>query len=340
MKAAFVTDIKKVDIRDIAYPVIAENEVLLKTKVVGICGSDLHLFRGTHPFRHAPAILGHEISGEVIGIGAKVTRFHVGDRVTVEPQVGCGQCEMCRQGYVSLCGGKKVPGTAKWIGTFCQYFPADERTLYKLEEHTSYEMGALAEPLAVAVHALNHAQTKAGTLVILGGGTIGQLLLAVARHKGYDQIIVTDTAPFNREFALAHGASAALDPLKEDVPMRVKELNGGRGADFVIVAAGAPGILDQACSCLNKRGELCLVAMITEKYPFYSYAVVFNELKVYGSMCYEPKDFSEAVGMINGGLDLEDYATQVLNGLEEAQKGLDILSEKKENCVKVLIRVG
>ena len=106
--------------------------MLIKTKTVGVCGSDLHLFRGTHPFRHAPAILGHEIAGDVVEIGSKVTNIKVGDRVTVEPQVGCGECEMCKRGLVSLCSGKKVPGTPEWIGAFSEYFNADEKTVYKL----------------------------------------------------------------------------------------------------------------------------------------------------------------------------------------------------------------
>ena len=340
MKAAFVTGIETVEVKEIEKPVISDTEVLIRTKTVGVCGSDLHLFRGTHPFRHAPAILGHEIAGEVVEVGKNVTKIKAGDRVTVEPQVGCGECEMCKRGYVSLCPGKKVPGTPKWIGAFSEYFNAEEKIVYKLADKTSYEMGTLAEPLAVAVHTVNHARTKEGALVILGAGTIGQLILAVAKRKGYSPIIVTDTAAFNREFALKHGADAAFDPITEDVPARVKEMTGGRGADLVIVAAGADNILDQACQCLHKCGEMGIVAMITKKIPFYSYAIVFNEIDVYGAMCYEPKDFAEALDLINTDLDLKDYVTQIMEGIEKTQEGLDILSQKKEDVVKVLIRIS
>lgn len=340
MKAAFVTDIETVEVKEIERPSISDTEVLIRAKTVGVCGSDLHLFRGTHPFRHAPAILGHEIAGDVVEVGKKVTRFRPGDRVTVEPQVGCGTCEMCRRGYVSLCPDKKVPGTPKWIGAFSEYFNAEESIVYKLADETDYEMGTLAEPLAVAVHTLNHATVKSGALVILGGGTIGQLALAFAKKKGYSPIIVTDTASFNREFAVKHGADAALDPITEDVPARVKELTGGQGADLAIIAAGADNILDQACECVHKCGEIGIVAMITKKIPFYCYAVVFNEIRVYGAMCYEPKDFAEAMDLINGSLDLSDYVTQEMEGIEKTQEGLDILSRKKENVVKVLIKIA
>lgn len=340
MKAAFVTDVEKVEVQEIDKPVISDTEVLIRTKMVGICGSDLHLFRGTHPFRHAPAILGHEIAGEVVEVGKAVTRIRVGDRVTIEPQVGCGDCEMCARGFVSLCEKKKVPGTPKWVGAFSEYFNAEEAVVYPLADSTSYEMGTLAEPLAVAVHTINHARTKSGSLVILGAGTIGQLVLAFAKLKGYSPIIVTDPAKFNRTFALEHGADAAFDPLTDDIPAEVKKLIG-KGADMAIVAAGADNILDQACDCVHKCGEVGIVAMMTEKIPFYSYGIVFNETDIYGAMCYEPKDFAEAVDLINlGQLDLKDYVTQIVDSLDQAQEGLDILNRKKENVVKVLIRVS
>lgn len=340
MKAAFCTGIEKVEIKEIEKPVISDTEVLIQTKTVGICGSDLHLFRGTHPFRHAPAILGHEIAGEVVEVGKDVKDIKIGDRVTVEPQVGCGECDMCKRGLVSLCKNKKVPGTPAWIGAFSEYFNAEEKICYKIGDNISYELATLAEPFAVAVHAVNHAETKSGAVVILGGGTIGQLVLASAKQKGYSPIIVTDTVEFNRDFALKHGADFAFDPIHDDIPEEIKKITNGKGADLAFIAAGADNILDQACNSVHKTGEICIIAMITKKIPFYCYAVVFNELRVYGSMCYEPKDFKEAIDLINNGIDLNDYITQEMCGLEETQKALDILSQKKENCVKVEIRVS
>lgn len=160
MKAVYVIDKEKTEVREIERPTIKPDEVLIKARTVGVCGSDLHLFKGTHPFRHAPAILGHEIAGDIVEVGSAVTKFKVGDRVTVEPQVGCHSCEMCDKGYVSLCKGKAVPGTPKWIGTFAEYFNAKEEIVYKLNDNISYQVGSLTEPLAVAVHVVNHAQTK------------------------------------------------------------------------------------------------------------------------------------------------------------------------------------
>ena len=340
MKAAFVSDVEKVTIQEIERPKIKSDEVLIKVKTVGVCGSDLHLFRGTHAFRKPPAILGHEIAGDVIEIGPDVKNIKIGDRVTVEPQVGCGKCDLCKQGSINLCGAKVVPGTPKWIGTFVEYFNAPEKAIYKLNDSVSYEMGTLIEPLAVAVHALNRITVKEkDCLVILGSGTVGLLSLVAAKKFGYQNIVCTDTMPFNRDMALRHGATAAVDPIQESPAEVVKKLTHGKGADVALIAAGAKNIADQATECVKKHGEVGIIAMITQDIPFYTYRMVFNEQRMFGAMTYESKDFQQAVQWINGGLDLSDFVTQELE-FSKAQEGLNILSQKKENVVKVMLKLS
>jgi L-iditol 2-dehydrogenase len=339
MKAALVTDVEKVSIEEIEKPSIKEDEVLIRVRTVGVCGSDLHLFRGTHAFRKPPAILGHEIAGDVVEIGRGVRNIRPGDRVTVEPQYGCGECDFCRWGLVNLCSGKVVPGTARWVGAFVQYFNAPEKTVYKLDDTVSYAMGTMIEPLAVAVRALRRVTVKEKEcVVILGAGTIGLLCLVVAKCLGYRKIVCTDTARFNLDMALSHGATLALDPQEADIADAVKKLTNGKGADLALVAAGAANILDQASACVRKHGEIGVIAMITEKIPFYSYRIVFHEQTMYGSMTYATSDFREAVEMVNGGLDLTDFITQTLD-LEHTQEGLEILRGKKEEVVKVMIEL-
>lgn len=339
MKAAFVVDECKVEIKDIDVPVIADDEVLIKVKTVGVCGSDLHLFKGTHAFRKPPVILGHEIAGEIVEIGKSVSKFKVGDRVTVEPHAGCGECEFCKQDLVNICTNKKAPGTPGWIGTFAEYFNAPEKYVYKIEDHISYEIGTLVEPLAVAVHAIDKITvTEKDSIAILGSGTIGLLTLVAAREAGYKNIICTDTQEFNLEMAKKLGASLALNPLKEDVVATVREFTGGRGVDVALVTADAPVIVDQASSMVRKRGEVGIIAMITEAIPVHTYTFVFNEISLFGAMTYETKDFAKANEMIMNGLDLSDFVTQRLP-LAESQQALDILNEKKEHVVKIIVEV-
>lgn len=337
MQAATVTDTEVVEIREIERPVAKDGEVIIKVRAGGVCGSDLHLFQGTHAFRKPPAVLGHEVAGDIVEIGRDVTGFQVGDRVTVEPHLGCGRCEFCRQELVNLCLAKSAPGTASWMGTFVEYFNAPASSVYKLADSIDYETGVLIEPLAVAVHVMERASMRSrDAIVILGAGSVGLLTQVVAREMGFQTIITTDTAPYNRETSLRYGAAASFDPLAEDVPARVRELTVGRGADLAVIAAGADGILDQASSSVRKRGEIGLVAMITKRIPFYSYGIVFNEQNMYGSMTYETRDFQKAAEMINGGLSLPSFITHRFP-LERSQEALSILSRKEEDVIKVIV---
>ncbi|MDR1073966.1 MAG: alcohol dehydrogenase catalytic domain-containing protein [Treponema sp.] len=337
MKVAVVTEPFKVEIEDRSVPKVGSHDVLIKVERAGICGSDLHLYKGTHAFRKLPCELGHEVAGEVCEIGDGVTDVGIGDRVTVEPQVGCGSCEYCKSGNVNLCVGKTVPGTSVWGGTFAEYFRAPESTVYKLGADVSYDSGVLVEPLAVAVQAMNKCASEGhGSMAILGCGTIGLLCLAVAKYRGINDIYCTDTAKFNREMAVKIGAKDAFDPLSCDVTGMIKEANGGQGVDRCIVTAGAPNIIDQASSVTKKLGEVILVSMITEPIPVYTYSFVFNEQKLIGTMTYTTDAFAEACRLINKGLSVESIITHRIP-LGESGAGLEILDKKRENAGKILV---
>lgn len=340
MKAAFVENTRKIQIKQIPTPQIADDEVLIKVHYVGVCGSDLHLFNGTHPFRRPPAILGHEIAGEIIELGPLVSDLRVGDRVTVEPHIGCEKCEFCKTGNMNLCKSKKAPGTPSWIGTFCEYFNAPARFVHRLDDSVSYQIGVLAEPFAVAVHAVNKiTEHNRDSILILGAGTIGLLTLVAAREAGYKTIICTDTQPFNLEAAIKEGAAHVINPLHEDVAQKVLEITSGTGVDVAIIAAGSPDIIDQASSAVKKTGQIGLVSMITERIPVYTYNFVFNEQTLFGAMTYRPIDFKQSVDMINRGLDLKRFITQEFD-LEHAQEALDTLADKKVGVIKVLVRIS
>ncbi|WP_071706008.1 zinc-dependent alcohol dehydrogenase [Murdochiella vaginalis] len=337
MKACYVVSPEKVEIKNIEKPVIDEKEVLIRVHYAGVCGSDLHLFHGTHPFRKPPEILGHEVVGEIVEIGSKVTDLRIGDRVTVEPHLGCGQCELCQSGNENLCRTKIAPGSAKWMGTFVNYFKAPASKTHRLADKVPDEIGVLIEPFAVAVHAINLISIpQRESIVILGSGTIGLFTVVAAKAAGFKTIIATDTQQFNRDMAMQFGANITLDPLNCDVAEEVKKVTDGKGADVAIVAAGASNIIDQASSSVRKRGEVVLVAMITEKIPVYSYSFVFNEQKLIGAMTYRPQDFKEAVDLVNNGLNLDGFVTQIFP-IHQTQEALDTLAQKKENVVKVLV---
>ncbi|BFJ86876.1 2,3-butanediol dehydrogenase [Ruthenibacterium sp. TH_2024_36131] len=337
MKAAFVTSVGKVEIRDIPRPEPGKGQVLIRVRNAGICGSDLHLFLGTHAFRVLPAILGHEMAGEIAALGEGVEGWQLGEHVTVEPQLSCGTCAMCRQGRPNLCEKISVPGTPGWYGTFAEYFVAPVSCLYRMEKSLPFTSAVLTEPFAVAVHALRDAKPgPEDCCVILGAGTIGLLcLVAAGKIAGFSKVICTDTAPFNRELALRLGAAAAYDPLQENAEEEILRQTGG-GAALTVVAAGAKDILNQASRVTRKCGEIRLVASLTRPIPYVAYDLAHKEQKLQGVWTYTSEDFAVAAQQINHGLDLHALVTQILP-LDETQRGLEMLRDKTEDVAKILI---
>lgn len=337
MRAAFVTGVKETEIREIEKPVPARGEVLIKVEAVGLCGSDLHLFLGLHAFRKPPVIPGHEVSGTVCELGEGVTKFRVGDRVTVNPSVSCGKCPACKRGLGNICEKRKSPGTNSWIGCFAEYFPTLEETVYRIPDDVDFPRAALTEPLSVATHILGRtSRGEIKTMAILGCGTIGLMTLYLAKKRGVEKIICSDPAAYNRQQALRFGASVVIDPLAEDPVKGALELTDGEGVDLCIVAAGASAILDQASEMTRKGGEIGLVAMITKPISFYSYSVVFREQRIFGSQIYQTRDFEEALELVKTDQRLSEFITQRMP-VEDVQRAMEMLAEKKENVVKIIL---
>lgn len=337
MKAAFVTGVKETEIREIEKPTPGKGEVLIKVEAVGLCGSDLHLFLGLHAFRKPPVILGHEMAGVVCELGEGVTKFRIGDRVTVNPSVSCGKCFACKRGLENICDQRKSPGTGAWIGCFAEYFPTPEETVYKIPDDVDFARGALTEPLSVATHILRRAsEQNVKTMAIIGCGTIGLMTLYLAKKRGIEKIVCSDPAVYNREQALKFGADLVVNPLQDDPVETALQLTNGEGVDLCIVAAGAPGILDQASQMTRKGGEIGLVAMITKPVSFYCYSVVFREQRIFGSQIYQTCDFEDALSIVKTNPTLSEFITQRMS-MEDVQKAMEMLAEKKENVIKIIL---
>ncbi len=340
MKAVYLEANMQTAVRDIEKPKVAPDEVLIKVKSTGICGSDLHAFRGAHAFRKPPVILGHELAGDVVEIGSKVQTIKVGDRVTVMPQVGCGKCRHCREGNGNICPDSRVPGIGGWLGTFVEYFNAPAAVVVKLPDNVTYDQGALAEPLAVAVHALNKISPQnRNNLVILGSGTIGLLMAAVAPSCGFRKVLTTDALDYNLKMAASVGVARTVNVLTEDLAAAVAETFGGEKADAVVIAAGAPNIIDQAIESVRPKGEIIYLSMITKPMTANSYPIVFWEMDVKGSRTYTLADFKQAIDLLGSGkIDFQKFITQRYP-LEQAQVGLELLDQKKEDSVKVMLYI-
>ena len=338
MKAAILSDVCKIDIKEIEKPKIKQNEVLIRVKSTGICGSDLHAYRGHHPFRKPPVILGHEVSGIVEEIGSVVKNIKIGDRVTVEPQSGCGECEYCLVGKYNLCINRRAPGIGNWNGTFAEYFVAPERVVYKLTDKVSYNEGALIEPLAVGVHAVRQSGIKLGdSVAILGAGTIGLMSLIAAKHAGATKIFITDFLDYNLEKAKKLGADYVINPYLENVSEKIKEISP-YGVNKVVITAAFKTVWEEALSVSKKGANICIVGMFGEEVQVDFLDMLMAEKSIKTSWLYLREDFITAIEIAKK-ISLDLLITHKLS-LDEASEGLKIMDERKGNVIKIILDVG
>lgn len=335
MNGVIITKPGQAVVEKMDVPAIKDDEVLIRVEVAGLCGSDLHIFKGVHITRKPPVMPGHEVSGEVIAIGKSITRIKEGDRVTVEPNNYCGHCFACKNGNQNLCSNKIVPGLGGWEGTFAQYFAAPEKCVYKIKPETTYEQAVLAEPLAVAVHAVKRAGSGK-RMIIIGCGTIGLLILKIALLKGYKEVYCTDTIAYNHQIALDMGAMAVWNPLSENIDANVKDVSDGLGMDAVMITASASGILDQALSVSAMHANVILIAMMNE--PQQMNMVPFNgkEINYTGTNTYTPEDFNEALKYLEEGLDLSPIVTHHIP-MSQVQHAFELYENRKEDVIKIFI---
>ncbi|TCL60873.1 L-iditol 2-dehydrogenase [Hydrogenispora ethanolica] len=313
-----------------------ETQVVIAIKASSICGSDLHIYKGKHPSAALPVSVGHELAGDVIQVGAKVTTVEVGDRVTVEPVVACGQCPPCQTGNYGYCDNLSYH-YRKGQGALADYFVVDQRYVYKLPDQLSYEAGALVEPLSVAVHAVKRAKIALGDkLLIIGAGPIGILVAAVSKAAGAKEIIVADIADARLELAAAMGATRTVNSLNESVVDVVRQMTGGRGIAKTFECVGREETFVQAISCLCKGG-LATMLGIFEQPTIQIPASLFvsQEITVQGSQGY-CWDFETAIGLTDT-IDLSKLVSHVLP-LAEVDKALKVALTPSEKAVKVILK--
>jgi len=228
-------------------PVAGPGEVLIAPELVGICGTDLHLLDGEYPLGRFPRIAGHEFSGRVLAIGPGVTRFAIGARVCVDPNIACGTCSMCREGAFNLCSNL-VPVGVTIDGGFAEAVAVPEKIVHLLPQSLDAQAAALIEPLACVLHAFERAPTlQDASVLVYGAGSIGLLAIALARHQGAARIEVIEPSATRRAAALELGAEVAFAPGERETRRDVR---------FVIEASGHPAAVADALDRLAPRGVL------------------------------------------------------------------------------------
>lgn len=339
MKALVYEGVKQLRVVDVPKPLPKEGEALVKIKACGICGSDIHGYMGITGRRIAPMIMGHEFAGEIEALGSGTSEgFRPGDRVTVQPVHFCGRCENCRNGYTNLCTDKHFLGILNVDGAFQEYLCVPEKLLYELPNNISFEEGALIEALAVSYCGVKKAGSLTGKqILIVGGGTIGQLALIVAKAQNPQTIIMSDLSDARLSIAKNLGADYVINPKDEDFREKIKKALGGSLVDVSIEAVGAAPTVAQAMSALKPRGTCVWIGNSVRMIELDMQAVVTQELKVFGTYIYTHNDFGETIKfMEENNLDLRQLISARIP-ISKAPKLFRSLTTETEKYLKVLV---
>ncbi len=342
MKALIHTKPFTFEMQDVPVPEIAEDEVLIKVKATGICGSDVHGMSGQTGRRIPPIIMGHESAGVIERIGSRVTRFAKGDRVTFDSTIYCGKCEYCTSGRVNLCSDRKVLGVScdeyRRHGTMADWVAVPEHIIYRLPDNVSFEQGAMIEPLSIAMHAVRRANIDLNqTVAVFGCGIIGLLTLQCARIAGGGKIIALDTREDRMQMAKRLGADELVNPAKGDPVQAIRDLTGGRGADVVFDAVGIEQTVNTGLNATRKGGRIVLVGNLAPTVTFGLQYAVTREIDVLGS-CASNGEYPTCIDLIaSGRIDIDPLISKVVP-LNEGADWFHRLHDAKETLFKVILK--
>lgn len=329
----------EIDFNEVALPDMNEEQVMVKIKRIGVCGSDIHVFHGKHPYVTYPLTQGHEVSGQIVRVGSKVTHLTAGQKVTIEPQVYCGTCYPCTHGKYNLCENLKVMGF-QTLGTAGEYFSVDASKITPLPDTMTYDEGAMIEPLAVTIHACKRVGDVTGKkIVVLGAGPIGILLCQTLKAFGASQVMMTDISDYRLELAKTCGADHIYNTKNVDFAKAVVEAFGPDKADVIYDCAGTNITMGQAIQNARKGSIIVLVAVFAGMATVDLAKLNDSELDLYTSMMYKHEDYVEAIRCVQEGkIKLQPLMSKHF----EFSKYLDayaFIENNHETTMKVLIDV-
>lgn len=348
MKAWILHGVNEIRFEDADEPPLAENEVLVRIKAAGICGSDIpRIYKdGAH---NMPLIPGHEFSGEVVKAGKNADSAWIGKRVGIFPLIPCKKCSQCEKKRYEMCRNYNYLGSRR-NGAFAEYAAVPEWNLIELPKSVSFEAAAMLEPMAVAVHAMRRVRLKkSDTAAICGLGTIGMLLLAFLKDAGIENILAVGNKEFQKSTALRLGLCEKdyCDGGKEDVARWIMERTGQSGTDAFFECVGKNETVSQAVSCTAPSGQICLLGNPHSDMAFNKgvyWKILRNQLDVSGtwnsSFTHEPDDDWHYVieRISRGRIPAAELITHMM-GLGGLEKGLHLMRDKKEDYIKVMICV-
>jgi len=346
MKAAVYEGPKNIVVKEIDIPEVGPSDILVKVKACGICGSDLHSYKEGLYIKPGQ-VMGHEFSGDVVEVGREVKDIKKGDRVTAHPLVYCYECPMCMAGLYYLCLHKWERSIAYSLpGAFAEYVRIPQaklnHTVYKLPDELSYEEGALIEPLATAIHAVQLATPRIARdlAVIFGAGTIGLFVLQTLKNYNPFKIVVCEISCKRLEVAYELGADLVINPQDNNVINIIEKMgeSEGRGfshgADLVMECVGSVITLQQALEIIKPAGRIILVGL-GPKTPVDVTFLVQNEIRMQGAFCYL-NEYSQAIELLHSGKVITDSIITHKFPLDEITEAFESQSNP-ELSVKVVV---
>ncbi len=302
MKQAVMTAPGAIEIRDIERPGYGPDEVLIAVKRIGVCGSDIHVWHGLHPYTGYPVVQGHEVSGVIAEVGRDVSGLAPGDKVTFMPQVTCGECYPCRHGMYHICESLKVMGF-QTDGAGQEYFPIAADLVLKLPDEMSLDQAAMIEPISVGVHAIARGGGAEGKKVlVLGAGTIGNLTAQVARASGAAAVMITDVSDYKLDKARQCGFESVVNPQQENLGEALLRDFGPDRADLIVECVGVEATITDAVNEARKGSTIVVVGVFGEKPRVDLGLVQDRELSLVGTLMYQQADYERAIELVTGGL--------------------------------------
>lgn len=340
MKVAIWHGGKDIRIEEIPKPEIKDDEVLIRVRAAGICGSEVHAYAGVSKRRTPPLIMGHEFTGEVTEVGEKGEGVQIGDRVVVDPIIRCGTCEQCVIGRSNICKNMRLIGIHR-PGAFAEYVAVPTKNCIRLPDNVSFEEGALVEPLSVGIHAVSRIPIKLGdTVVVIGAGIIGLMAMQAAKLAGTAKLVISGGGrrEYRLELARKLGADIVINSKKEDLVKKIMELTNMKGVDAVLEAVGIQITVQQAMRMVKKGGSVALIGMLVPKMELEMLDAVVKETEIKGMYGYTTADFGVALDLISAGrVDVKSVITHLFS-LDDTREAFEALYEKREGVVKVVIK--
>ena len=336
MKALIFQGPNRVELGEQEEPKLTTGQVLLEVAACGICGTDLHVYRGLPASWPVPGVRGHEITGKVLAWANDVQGFDIGDRVVVQPLIFCGKCNACISGRTNLCYNTRLVG-GEYQGGFAERVAVPAQSLFKLPDNLTLEHATLTETLATPVHAFQ--QNISGLLrsvAILGAGPQGLLSLQISKRLGVKLIAISDVVPHRLMVAESLGATLTINANKTDPVKDILAMTDGEGVDLVMETAGVSMTRKQAVKVLRPGGTAVFLALGADQTPMNFLTIVPKELKLHGTQCYLDADFARAIVLLEDG-DIKADMLITTASLEEGPEMFNKLANDPNDVIKAVL---